>query len=197
MKKILLLPLSIMLFAFSGWAQQKSVSGTILDENGGPLPGATVLVEGTDRGVSSDFDGNYSIEVSEGEVLVITFIGYADQSITVGSSDVYNVSLAIDNQLEEVVVTSYGQLREKKSLGFSQQSVAGAAITQAKETDISNALAGKVAGIQIIGDTSTAFGNSTIRLRGSDNVLYVVDGIRIYWLQVISILITLTTMYCS
>ena len=180
MKKNLLLPLSIMLFAFSGWAQQKSVSGTILDENGGPLPGATVLVEGTDRGVSSDFDGNYSIEASEGEVLIITYIGYADQSITVGSADVYSVNLAVDNQLEEVVVTSYGQLREKKSLGFSQQSVAGAAITQAKETDISNALAGKVAGIQIIGDTSTAFGNSTIRLRGSDNVLYVVDGIRIY-----------------
>jgi TonB-linked SusC/RagA family outer membrane protein len=82
--------------------------------------------------------------------------------------------------LDEIVITAYGIKRDKKSLGFSQQTVAGPALTQAKETDLSNALAGKVSGVQIVGNSSSTFGNSTIRLRGSDNVLYVVDGIRVY-----------------
>ena len=102
-----------------GLAQQKSVSGTILDETGGPLPGATVLVDGTNRGVTTDFDGNFSIQVSEGETLIVSYVGYADQSIPVGSQDSYSATLSPVNELEEVVVTALGIERESKSLGYS------------------------------------------------------------------------------
>jgi len=72
------------------WAQQKSISGTVFDETGGPLPGATIIVEGSSRGVATDFDGNFSIEVSEGETLLVTYVGYADQRITIGTADSYS-----------------------------------------------------------------------------------------------------------
>ena len=85
---------SILLFfalTLSAYAQQ--VSGTVSDENGVPLPGATVVVEGTSTGVSTDFDGNYSISASQGDTLVFSFVGYASQSVVVGSSATINVSL--------------------------------------------------------------------------------------------------------
>ena len=120
MKKLYFFLSLIRMFTLSvGLAQQKSVSGTILDETGGPLPGATVLVDGTNRGVTTDFDGNFSIQVSEGETLIVSYVGYADQSIPVGSQDSYSATLSPDNELEEVVVTALGIERESKSLGYS------------------------------------------------------------------------------
>ena len=120
MKKLYFFLSLIGMFTLSvGLAQQKSVSGTILDETGGPLPGATVLVDGTNRGVTTDFDGNFSIQVSEGETLIVSYVGYADQSIPVGSQDSYSATLSPDNELEEVEVTALGIERESKSLGYS------------------------------------------------------------------------------
>ena len=87
-------------------AQQKSVSGTVLNETVGPFPGATVIVEGSNRGVTSDFDGNFSIQASEGEVLVVSYVGYADEQVAVGNQDSYSISLTADNKLEEVVITA-------------------------------------------------------------------------------------------
>ncbi len=89
-----------------GWAQQKTVTGNITDETGLPLPGATVIIENTNRGASTDFDGNYTIEAAENEVLVISYVGYSDQRITIGAADSYNASLQPGNELEEVVVTN-------------------------------------------------------------------------------------------
>ena len=77
-----------------GWAQQKTITGTVNDETGLPLPGATVVIDGTTRGVAADFDGNFSIQASEGETLVITYIGYADQRLSVGSQDSYTINLS-------------------------------------------------------------------------------------------------------
>ena len=120
MKKLYFFLSLIGMFTLSvGLAQQKSVSGTILDETGGPLPGATVLVDGTNRGVTTDFDGNFSIQASEGETLIVSYVGYADQSIPVGSQDSYSATLSPDNELEEVVVTASGIERKSKSLGYS------------------------------------------------------------------------------
>ena len=100
MKKLYFFLSLIGMFTLSiGLAQQKSVSGTILDETGGPLPGATVLVDGTNRGVTTDFDGNFSIQASEGETLIVSYVGYADQSIPVGSQDSYSATLSPDNEL--------------------------------------------------------------------------------------------------
>ena len=84
-----------LLFAPFIWAQN-SVTGTVNDETGLPLPGATVVVEGTSRGVATDFDGNFSIEAELGEVLVITYVGYAEQRITIGSQDNYTIGLSPD-----------------------------------------------------------------------------------------------------
>ena len=83
----------LLVFAFGFSVHAQSISGTVTDENGVPLPGATVLVEGTSNGVSTDFDGNYSIEASSGDTLVFSFVGYASQSVVVGSSATVNAEI--------------------------------------------------------------------------------------------------------
>ena len=157
---------------------QKSVSGTVSDSAGVPLPGATVVVDGTSNGVTTDFDGVYSISANEGDVLSISYVGFTTQKVTVGASATLNVTLVADNALEEVVVTALGITREAKSLGYAQQKVEGAALTKTKQLDFKTALAGKVAGVQVISGTSSTFEPSAIRLRGEQDVLYVVDGIK-------------------
>jgi TonB-linked SusC/RagA family outer membrane protein len=175
-----ILTLLLALVVQISFAQEKTVSGTV-SESSGVLPGVSVSIKGTAKGTETDFDGKYSIKAKTGDVLSFSYIGYKTVEKTVGNSKTIDVMMADDeNALDEIVVTAYGVKREKKSLGFSQQTVSGPALTQAKEQDLSNALAGKVSGVQIVGNSSSTFGTSTIRLRGSDNVLYVVDGIRIY-----------------
>ena len=83
---------------------KKPFRGVVNDSDGLPLPGASIVEKGTSNGVTSDFDGNYSIEASEGSVLVFSFVGYASQEITVGSEDTINVSLESGTELEEVVL---------------------------------------------------------------------------------------------
>jgi TonB-dependent SusC/RagA subfamily outer membrane receptor len=177
---------SLLLFfalTLSAYAQQ--ISGTVSDENGVPLPGATVLVQGTSNGVSTDFDGNYSISASQGDTLVFSFVGYASQSVVVGSSATVNVSLEPDNTLEEVVVTALGVQRNTKALGYSVTNVDGDEISANPTTNAINALAGKVAGVNITGGAMGAKGSSRVVIRGSSSLtgnnqpLYVVDGITI------------------
>ena len=93
------LTLLIALLMQIGLAQEKTVTGTISDETGIPLPGAAVLQKGTSNGVSSDLDGKYSITVNQGDILVFSYIGYADVEVTVGASNVIDVSLNPDNAL--------------------------------------------------------------------------------------------------
>ena len=94
---------------------QGTVSGTVTDTDGLPLPGATVVVQGTSIGVTSDFDGNYSISASQGDVLVFSYVGYTSQNVTVGSSSTVNVTLESSTALEEVVVTGITS-RDRKRL---------------------------------------------------------------------------------
>ncbi len=103
---------ALMLVALSAMAQ-KTVTGVVSDDSGIPLPGASVVEQGTSNGVSTDFDGNYSIDVAEGAVLEISFIGYKTLESTVGSSDAISVSLEADNELDEIVLTALG-LEKKK-----------------------------------------------------------------------------------
>jgi hypothetical protein len=98
MKKIYFLWSLLGLFVLQvGWAQQKTITGTVNDEQGLPLPGATVVIEGTSRGVATDFDGNFAIQASMGEVLLVTYVGYSDESLTIGSADNYTFTLSPDN----------------------------------------------------------------------------------------------------
>ena len=130
----------LLVFAFGFSMQAQSISGTVSDENGVPLPGATVLVEGTSNGVSTDFDGNYSINASSGDTLVFSFVGYTSQSVVVGSSSTVNVSLQPDNALEEVVVTALGVKRNVKAVGYSITQVDGGELSDNKTTNAINAL---------------------------------------------------------
>ena len=95
------------------FAQQKTISGTVSDENGLPLPGATVIRAGTSSGTTTDFDGKYKLAANVGDVLEISYVGYATQSVTVGASSNYDVQMQTDNTLDEVVVTGYTS--QKKS----------------------------------------------------------------------------------
>ena len=179
-KQSLFLALLGILMVQLGFAQQKTITGNITDESGLPLPGASIIIENTTRGVTSDFDGNFSIQASEGDVLVVSYVGYSDQRINVGTQNNLSIGLTPDNELEEVVVTALGITRDKKSLGYAQQTVAGENLAQTREADLNITIAGKVAGIQIIGGSSSNFDNGFIRLRGETDVLYVVDGIKVY-----------------
>ncbi|MEJ6764470.1 MAG: carboxypeptidase-like regulatory domain-containing protein, partial [Flavobacteriaceae bacterium] len=126
LKKFLALSFMIM---FQWGLAQSSVSGTVSDSSGVPLPGATVVVAGTQNGVTTDFDGVYSISASEGDVLSVSYVGFITQNVTIGASASVNVTLVSDNTLEEVVVTALGITREAKSLGYAQQKVEGASLT--------------------------------------------------------------------
>lgn len=171
----------MLLVVHFNYAQEKTITGTVSDQDGLPLPGVNIVVQGTTTGTQTDFDGNYTISASAGQSLLFSYIGQKDVAVTVGSSATINVTMEEDAQaLDEVVVTGQGIKREKKAIGYSQQSVGGENLVQARETDVANALAGKISGVQVVGNSSSTFGESSIRLRGSDNLLYVVDGVRIY-----------------
>ncbi len=175
----------LLMFAFGFSVQAQSISGTVTDENGVPLPGATVLVEGTQNGVSTDFDGNYSINASSGDTLVFSFVGYSNQSVVVGSSATVNVSLQPDNALSEVVVTALGVKRNVKAVGYSITQVDGEELSDNKTTNAINALQGKVAGVVVNGSAMGAKGSSRVIIRGASSLngnnqpLYVIDGITI------------------
>jgi len=174
-----ILTLLLALVVQFSFAQEKTVSGTVSD-NSGPLPGVSVLLKGTATGTETDFDGKYSIKAKTGDVLSFSYLGYLTVEKTIGSSNTVNVTMEEDaNVLDEVVVTALGIKRDKKSLGFAQQTVKSDDLVRTRETDISNALAGKVAGVQFQGAPSSGFGNSSIRLRGDTNVLYIVDNVKV------------------
>ncbi len=165
-----------------GWAQT-NISGTVNDETGAPLPGATVIIEGTSIGVATDFDGNFTIEASQGETLLITYVGYADQRITVGSEDSYTINMSLDNELEEVVVTALGIEREAKSLGYAVSKVGKEQLEQRSEGDIGRLLQGQAAGLNITASNGLTGSSSNIIIRGNTSItsnnqaLFVVDGI--------------------
>lgn len=163
----------------------QTVSGTVTDDSGMPLPGVNVLIKGTTRGTQTDFDGNYSIEASNGEVLVFSYLGMKTTEFTFQDSPRIDVVLQPDAaQLEEVVVTALGIKREEKSLPYASQTVNAEELNITEDSNIKSALAGKVAGVQLNGQAGSKLGAAgKIRIRGgisltSDNdPLYVIDGI--------------------
>lgn len=165
--------------------EQKLITGTVTDDSGMPLPGVNVIVKGTTRGQQTDFDGNYSIEASTGEVLVFSFLGMKTAEYTVANNDNIDVVLQQDAaQLEEVVVTALGISREKRSIGYATQEVAGDDVSTVKTDNVINNLSGKVSGVQIKANNN--FGGSAnflIRgvssLTGNNQPLFVIDGIPI------------------
>ena len=165
------------------FAQEKTISGTVVDETNMPLPGATVVIKGTTTGTSTDFDGNYSIGANSGDVLTFSYVGYADQNATVGASNSINISLAPDNTLEEVVVTALGIKRDEKALGYSTQQIGSEELVAVRDANIVNSLSGKIAGINVTNTSGAVGATSRIVIRGISTIsgntqpLIVVDGV--------------------
>ncbi|WP_304144400.1 von Willebrand factor type A domain-containing protein [Mesoflavibacter zeaxanthinifaciens] len=164
-------------------AQEKIISGVVSDENGLPLPSATVLVKGTTNGIQTDFDGNYSITAQVGDILVFSYVGYNTKEVTVGSSKTINVSMVPDNNLDEVVVVGYGTTRhrvKKERIKNASQLVSN---KQQEHCNVTQALTGQVAGVAITNSSDQPGNTTNIRIRGYSSIngnrkpLYVIDGI--------------------
>ncbi|MEN8124824.1 MAG: SusC/RagA family TonB-linked outer membrane protein [Bacteroidota bacterium] len=187
-KNLLKLLFLVCVFGMQTIYAQITVTGTITDaQDGTTLPGVNVIVKGTTVGVSSDFDGNYSIELSDPNVvLAFSFIGYSDQEIAVNELRVINVALVQSSEsLDEVVVTALGIKKETKALGYSLTELKGDEMSAIPETNAINSLQGKVAGVNITQNSTGAAGSSRVIIRGASSLtgdnqpLYVVDGIPI------------------
>lgn len=180
----------VFLFSFlffsvhTAFAQQKEIKGTVTSKADGlPLPGVNVLVEGTTNGTQTDFDGNYTLTASVGDVLTFSFIGMTTTQVTVGDSNIINVQLEEDaEQLGEIVVTALGIKKTRKSLTYAAQDINADELNKAKQTNPINSLSGKVSGVNITRSASGAGGSVKVTLRGNSSIgnnqpLYVVDGI--------------------
>ncbi|MDO6490550.1 MULTISPECIES: SusC/RagA family TonB-linked outer membrane protein [unclassified Cellulophaga] len=165
------------------FAQQKTVSGTVTDQEGVPLPGVNILVEGTTTGTQTDFDGKYSISASNGQILLFTYLGQKPVSKTVTEVSTINVQMQEDSEaLEEVVVTALGIKRSKKSLGYATQKVSAEEISTIKESNVLNQLSGKVAGLSVqrtnnLGGSTNVVIRGQTSLTGSNQALFVIDGV--------------------
>ncbi|RPD90700.1 SusC/RagA family TonB-linked outer membrane protein [Aureibaculum marinum] len=168
------------------FAQTRTVTGTITDAaDGATLPGVNIIEKGTTNGVTSDFDGNYSIEVSEGATLQFSFIGYTTQEVVVGGQTTINVSLAESAEaLQEVVITALGIKREAKALGYGMTELKGEELTKTNTVNPVQALQGQVSGVSIGSSDGGLFGNSKIQVRGvstlnssNNQPIFVVDGV--------------------
>jgi TonB-linked SusC/RagA family outer membrane protein len=165
------------------FAQERTVSGTVSDNAGMPLPGVSVLVKGSKTGTQTDFDGKFSIKASANQVLLFSYIGMKSQEVVANSTSL-NVKLKDDSvELETVMVTAQGIKREKKALGYAVSEIKAADIEQRAEGDVARVLSGKASGV-IINQTSGISGSGTsINIRGLNSIsgntqpLFIVDGV--------------------
>lgn len=175
----------ILFSAGATYAQERTITGTVTDASDkSGLPGVNILIKGTSQGAVTDLDGNFAVQVEEGQnTLVFSFIGYQTTEFNIANSSNVKVALEPDaEELEEVVVTALGIKREERSLGYAVSEVKSDDLGENSSANLMNSLNGKVAGVQITpvsGPASSS--NVTIRgnavLSGSNQPLYVVDGV--------------------
>jgi TonB-linked SusC/RagA family outer membrane protein len=180
MKKLLKVFL-LLLFSIASTAgiyAQRTVTGTVVDKDQQPVPGANIVVRGTQIGAITDSDGKFSINVSSSDaVLVISFIGYASQEVEVGNNSVINVSLQdAAMSLDEVVVVGYGTVL-KKNITTSVSKVTTDAVPKASSSNVTQLLMGRASGLQATVASAQPGGNVDISIRGAGTPIYVVDGI--------------------
>lgn len=169
------------------FAQEKTVSGTVTDEAGLPLPGATVIIKGTTSGVSTDFDGKYSIDIVTGKSLVFSYIGYVTQEITVSASNIIDVQLFEDTStLDEVLITALGTGdRNARQVVYANQTLKSEDLLSTPNKNALEALRGKAAGVKLSTGSGSVGASTRIVLRGegsltgNNNALIIVDGIAI------------------
>src|SRR5690554_2865814 len=185
MKKNLFIVLLFLSFSIAK-AQERSITGQVTAaESGEPIPGVSVLIQGTSSGTITDLDGNYTLPLTQGATtLVFSYLGYSSQERAIGNESVINVVLTQDiEDLSEVVVTAFGLERETKSLTYSVQAVSSEELSKARELNIVNSLSGKVAGMSITRSGTGVGSGSRVVLRGNRSIsgdsqpLYIVDGV--------------------
>lgn len=165
------------------FAQKKTISGNVTDQDGLPLPGVNIVVKGTTSGTQTDFDGNYAISASEGQTLLYSYIGQKDAGRTVGNINTINIQMEEDAQaLEEVIVVgAFGIKKQARSIGYATTQVSNEELTEVINSNPLESLSGKVAGVDITAPAqpgasikviSRGFGSIT----GSNKPLYIVDG---------------------
>jgi TonB-linked SusC/RagA family outer membrane protein len=176
----------IVLSSFS-LSAQKTVRGIVLDEEGFTLPGATIMVENTTIGVTTGLDGDFILELPEGQhIVIVSFMGYEAKRVSFEDRDFAEIVLSPAlARLEEFVITALGIKREAKALGYSVQQVEGEALGNTNRMNPLSGLMGQVAGLQIGSSGSGAGGSSKILIRGANSLtgsndpLFVVDGVPI------------------
>jgi len=185
MRRFLSLLAALLLCSFMAFSQLRTVTGKITDEKGDPIPFATVAVKGTKSATIADANGYFNIKIQSGDVLVVSAQGSEKKEFTVGASDVLNISLAkSNNALQEVVVTgAYATKRTARSTSYNAQVVNSEQLNTIRQTNLNNALAGKVSGMQIRSQSAAALGRTgSVRLRGEaglgggEGIIYIVDG---------------------
>jgi TonB-linked SusC/RagA family outer membrane protein len=168
------------------FAQEKVITGVVTEEGTGePIPGANVVIKGTNVGAATDFDGKFTIKAKEGDVLVFSVVGYQPVEKKVGASNKMNVALKSGDVLEAVVITGAQGIKEKpKEVSYAQQVVKEKDLTIGKDNNIKTALAGKVAGVQVhaqagskLGQTGKVYLRGAISALGREEALYIVDGV--------------------
>ena len=182
MKFLKQIQILFLLFLSIGAFAQQSVSGLITDSSGTPLPGVNVIIKGTNVGVSSDFDGNYQINVDNGQILVFSYIGYDSVELTVNGANQDVKMTESDSELDEVVVIGYGTVRKKDLTGavdlVTEKNFAKGSVVSPQQL-----IRGKVAGVSIVSNSGAPGDDSNVLIRGigslnlNSNPLYVVDGI--------------------
>ncbi|WOD42870.1 SusC/RagA family TonB-linked outer membrane protein [Hwangdonia lutea] len=181
-RMLLLMILCGVLCSFSTYAQVKTITGVVTDEIGLPLPGVNVLETGTLNGVTTDFDGKYSIQINSGSSITFSYVGYKTQVVSITDQNKIDLSLKPDlQQLDDIVVIGYGSV-QKKDLTGSVATVKMDKLTEAPVANFDEALAGRVAGVQVSAGGGEPGAGMDIVIRGGNTVngdnspLYVMDG---------------------
>lgn len=162
--------------------QFATIKGKVTDETGAPIPGVTILLQGSTSGTVTDIDGNYTIEAAEGQVLVFSFIGYQTLNRVVGTSSILDVRMSVEeNNLQEFVVMGYGTI-QKKDITGAVSAINSDKIKDQQVPSLDLALAGQMAGVVVTQSTGAPGGGASVRIRGAGSLsagnepLYVVDG---------------------
>ncbi len=172
--------LAFAMFLTTGLTAQRTITGTVTDDEGVPLIGASILVQGTSTGTITDFEGNYSISAGEGDVMVFSYTGYETKQVTVGSSDVIDVELSAGVALDEVIVTGYTSERKADIIG-SVSVVRTEDMLTAPAANLTEALQGRASGV-VVSNNGQPGSGATVRIRGftsfgNSSPLYVIDGV--------------------
>jgi len=186
MRKLLILLGGLLLFNANLLAQSRTITGTITDDSGLPIPNASILIKGSSTGTTSDMSGNFRLSVpANTKTLVVSSVSFAPMEVSItNKSELTIVLKKRDETMTEVIVTSFGLRRDKKTLGYSTPTIKGDDITAVRNSNITNSLVGKVSGVRTQGPGGSFTGSAVLirgytSMTGSSQPLYVIDGIAI------------------